>query len=270
MVELTTISRDYYERVVQGDSALDADYAADRLIRKFSKLRVPADGDRVLDVGSSTGVITDALRRRGLHPSGIDVVPEFVAYAQEHFPECEFQVGAAEDIPYPDETFDFISLSSVLEHVEDWRRTLRECARVLKTDGVLYLSTSNRLWPRQSEIKYFHGFGYLPGKLQRRIYQWAMDKHPELVSYTHLPAYHWLTWWQIAGALRTLGLDPHSWLQLVDEEDIPPRLQKRAKLIVAALRSPVPIWPCLPAANFVLARKLPGAVASSAATNGTP
>lgn len=39
------------------------------------------------------------------------------------------------DIQYPDETFDVIFCSHVLEHVPDDRKAMRECARVLKRDG---------------------------------------------------------------------------------------------------------------------------------------
>ncbi len=39
------------------------------------------------------------------------------------------------DIPYPDETFDVIYASHVLEHVPDDRRAMREIRRVLRTGG---------------------------------------------------------------------------------------------------------------------------------------
>jgi SAM-dependent methyltransferase len=74
-----------------------------------------------------------------------------------------------------------------LEHIRDWRQTIREAARILRPEGVLYLSTNNRLWPIQAEIRYLHGFGYLPASLQRRIYAWVMEHRPDMVGYTHLP-----------------------------------------------------------------------------------
>lgn len=251
----TTISQEYYDEVVNREAARDADYAADRILLKLSKLRAPQQGDAIVDVGCGTGVITAAFARRGLNAHGVDVVPEFVAVAKEKYPSIPFVVGRAEQLPFPDHAFDFANLSSLLEHVEDWKRTLREAARVLRPGGVLYLSTSNRLWPLQSEIGYLPGFGYLPGWLQRRIYAWAMRHWPKLVGYTHLPAYHWLTYWQLAGELRRLGFEPRSWLQLFDEADIPAGARKYRRLIMAVRRSPIPLYPFLPHANLIVARK---------------
>jgi ubiquinone/menaquinone biosynthesis C-methylase UbiE len=254
-IEPRTITREYYDVVVTRDLASNADYAADRLLLKFGKLRTPEPGDTVLDVGSSIGVVTDALRRRGLKPVGIEIVPEFVEFARQRFPEIEFLEGAAEDLPFADASFDYVNLSSLIEHVEDWRLTLSESVRVLKPGGVLYISTSNRLWPLQAEIKYFPGFPWLPGFLQRRIYTLAMRRWPDLVGHTHLPAYHWFTWWRLAGELRRLGTEPYSFLQLLSEEDIPVHRRHQTRLIMAVVRSPVPVFPFLPGANLILARK---------------
>lgn len=244
--------------VVARDLETDGDYAAERLFLKFSKLRVPQPGDAILDVGCSTGIITAGLERLGLEPVGIDVVPEFIDVARERFPSIEFLVGEAEALPFPDASFDFVSLSSLIEHAADWRVTIRESSRVLKPGGVLYLSTSNRLWPRQGEIRHFWGFSYLPSIVQRKIYALAMKHRPELVGYTHLPAYHWLTWWQLAGELRRAQLDPHSWLQLLSEDDVPRHRRHQKGLIMAVLRFPIPLFPLLAGANLIVARKVPG------------
>lgn len=42
---------------------------------------------------------------------------------------------------YEDESFDIIICNHVLEHIPDENKALSECARVLKKDGVMYLST---------------------------------------------------------------------------------------------------------------------------------
>lgn len=43
-------------------------------------------------------------------------------------------------IPYEDEMFDIIMCNHVLEHIEDEKKALREVARVLRRDGVLYFT----------------------------------------------------------------------------------------------------------------------------------
>jgi ubiquinone/menaquinone biosynthesis C-methylase UbiE len=251
----TTISQEYYNEVVEREAARDVEYAVDRILLKLGKLRTPEAGDSILDIGCGTGVITAELTRRGLNATGIDVVPEFIAVAEEKHPSISFTVGRAEELPFPDHSFDFANLSSLLEHVEDWRQTLREAARILRPGGVLYLSTNNRLWPIQAEIRYLHGFGFLPTALQRRIYAWVMQHRPDMVGYTHLPAYHWLTYWQVAKELRRSELEPYSWAQLMDESDVPASARKYTRVIMALKRSPVPVFPLLPHANLIVARK---------------
>lgn len=83
-----------------------------------------------------------------------------------------------------------------------------------------------------------------------------MERWPDLVGHTHLPAYHWFTWWQLARELRRLGTEPYSFLQLLDEEDIPVHRQHQKRLIMAVVRSRVPIFPLLPAANLIVARRV--------------
>ena len=61
------------------------------------------------------------------------------AFAREHQVEgiCEFTMGYAESIPYPDEQFDIAMMDDVLEHVADPERVLSECVRVLRPGGTL-------------------------------------------------------------------------------------------------------------------------------------
>lgn len=100
-------------------------------------------GQSIIDIGCGTGVITAEPAPRGLKATGVDVVPEFIAVTQGTHPSVLFTVGAAEQLLFPHQSFDFPNLSSLLGHV-DWRETLREAARVLAPGGVLYLSTNNR------------------------------------------------------------------------------------------------------------------------------
>lgn len=255
-VEPRTITPEYLDEVIGREQLSDPDAAVARMITKISKLRAPKEGETLLDIGSGPGTVTGAFARRGLKAVGLDVVPEFVEYSQATNPGVEFRVGRAEELPFADASFDFVVAESTLEHVDDWRRAVAEAARVTKPGGVLHMTTSNRLWPIQAEIRKFPFFSYLPNQAQRRIYEWAMREKPELVAYTHLPAYHWLTWWQLGGEMRKHGLDPYRWPELMDESDIPARAERYKPAIMALLRSPVPLYSFLPNANDVVARKL--------------
>jgi ubiquinone/menaquinone biosynthesis C-methylase UbiE len=254
------ITRAYLDEVVTREGAKNADYDAERVLVKLRRLREPQPGDTILDIGCGTGVVTAAYARAGLAPTGVDVVQEFVEVARGAHPEARYEQGAAESLPFGDASFDFVTLLSLLEHVVDWRKTLSEAARVLSPGGVLLLNTTNRLFPLQNEIRYMPGFPYLPSRLQRRIYAWAMEKHPSLVGHTHLPAYHWFTYRQLARELDGLGLEPHSWPRIMGEEGVPARFRRFAKPISWVLGGPVPVAIALPNGTTVVAMKRGGAV----------
>ena len=213
----------YFDEVTQRDAGMDAAAVVDTVFRRVSKLRPYKAGDRAVDIGCGTGVITSAVVALGLDASGVDVVPEFVEVARERVPDATFAAGPAEKLPFADEQFDYVILLSLLEHVEDWEQTLAEATRVLKPGGVMYLTTTNKYCPKQYEIRYLWGFGYLPGWTQRRIYAWAMEHKPSLVNYTHLPAYHWFSYGQLASHLRRRGLEPHHLFELLGEEEVAAR-----------------------------------------------
>jgi ubiquinone/menaquinone biosynthesis C-methylase UbiE len=266
----STISAEYFDLVVDRDRRLDAEYTARRSLLKIRKLREPKEGDTLLDIGCSTGAITAAFGRLGLKATGVDVVPEFIAVARKNHPSMEFLVSPAEDLPFTEETFDLVVLLSVLEHVQDWRRSLREATRVLKDEGVLLVSTTNRIQPFQQEIRYLFGFGYLPSFLQRRIYSLAMKHRPAWVGYTHLPAYNWFTYRQLTRELRRLDMRPHRWLELLEEADIPKTYRRHPRLIMAALRSPIPLQSFLPLGTTIVALKAsPRLLSSESARSST-
>ena len=250
------ISRDYYDLVVAREGETDVELTARRIALKIGKLRPLVPGEELLDVGCATGGITAAFNRFGLEATGVEVIPQFVDAARNTYPDTAFLTGAAEQLPVPDASFDFVTLTEVLEHVIDWRQTLREAARVLRSGGVLYISTTNRLWPIQHEIHYFPAFGYLPSFAQRQVYALAKRYRPELIGHTNLPALHWFTWRQLAHELRSIGLEPYNWLELMSEDDLPRRYHRHRRVIIAVVRRLNGLRAVLPPATTVVARKV--------------
>lgn len=70
-----------------------------------------------------------------------------------------------EQLPYADATFDVVTATEVIEHLEDFRRVVREIHRVLKPGGVCILSTPNIL-NLNSRLRFlWYGFWNLFGPL---------------------------------------------------------------------------------------------------------
>ena len=92
-------------------------------------------GKRFLDVGSGTGELTaEALRRRAA-VEGLDFAATMVAKASQRYPHVPFKEGDAEELPYPDASFDAVACSFGLLHMADPDRALREARRVLRSGG---------------------------------------------------------------------------------------------------------------------------------------
>jgi len=100
-------------------------------------------GMRLLDCGCGMGALTTSLAE-WLAPGeviGIDREPSQVEAARawaagKGVQNVRFEVGNVYDIPYPDASFDAVFSFTVLEHVREPIRAMREMRRILKPGGV--------------------------------------------------------------------------------------------------------------------------------------
>jgi len=103
-------------------------------------------GRRVLDVGCGYGGRTvfyaehcDAAEVHGVEPFEAMVERCRRFAAARGCANVHFEVARAEELPYPDESFDAVVSYDVLEHVDDPRVALREMGRVLRGGGSAWL-----------------------------------------------------------------------------------------------------------------------------------
>jgi 2-polyprenyl-3-methyl-5-hydroxy-6-metoxy-1,4-benzoquinol methylase len=105
-------------------------------------LRAPSPDDRLLDVGCGRGDFLDRMRRRGWAVEGLDVDSSALEQARAKH-GLKVHMGPIEDLRFPGESFDAITMNHVIEHVHDPVSLLRECLRVLKPGGRLAAVTPN-------------------------------------------------------------------------------------------------------------------------------
>ncbi|MFI1221657.1 MULTISPECIES: class I SAM-dependent methyltransferase [unclassified Streptomyces] len=99
----------------------------------------------VLDLGSGTGRVAEHLASSTRRVIAVDRSAGMLEYARESFPP-ERGVALRSDIrnlPVKDGTIDGIVCSGVLHHLPEWRRALREAARVLRPGGRLIVREPN-------------------------------------------------------------------------------------------------------------------------------
>ena len=96
-------------------------------------------GMRALDVGCGPGGLTHELAARlgEDHVAAIDPSPQFAAANRERHPGADVRDGAAEDLPFADDTFDVALSSLVIAFMRDADAGAREMARVTRPSGVV-------------------------------------------------------------------------------------------------------------------------------------
>ncbi len=91
---------------------------------------------RILEIGCSSGRLMLQLRQHGYqNVAGIDISEKAVKLCQDS--GLAATTMDAQRLDFPDNSFDVITASDVLEHLEDEKRALQEWRRVLKPGGVL-------------------------------------------------------------------------------------------------------------------------------------
>jgi ubiquinone/menaquinone biosynthesis C-methylase UbiE len=99
-------------------------------------------GARVLDAGCGDGVFTVFLNKEGFNAVGIDISQSGIENARRRYPGLRFEVASLENsLPFENETFDAVWCTEVLEHLFDVRAALAEINRILRSGGVLVLTT---------------------------------------------------------------------------------------------------------------------------------
>lgn len=108
----------------------------------FHVMHLPVrPGGRLLEVGCGSGENLKVLQDLGWIAEGVD----FDAEAVENVRNKGLRVrqGTLEEQNYPNENFDAITMSHLIEHVHDPEHLLRECRRILKKDGRVVIVTPN-------------------------------------------------------------------------------------------------------------------------------
>ncbi|MEK7481295.1 MAG: class I SAM-dependent methyltransferase [Patescibacteria group bacterium] len=117
-------------------------------------MRAVSPDAAVLEVGCSGGVLLHDLRARGFTQLvGIDISPQAVQCCRTRGLDG-VQQADARALPFPDETFDIVVASDILEHLPDADSAVAEWRRVLKPGGqlIVFVPAYQWLWSRHDEM----------------------------------------------------------------------------------------------------------------------
>lgn len=149
--------------------------AADRVVR----LAAIATDEAVLDVACGTGNAALCAAERGARVTGLDVTPELLDLARARAPELTWVEGDAQDLPFPDATFDVVLSVFGCMFAPDHRRTASEIRRVLRSDGRAVIAS----WtPNGDSARLLRLVGrHLPPPPGDPPVLWGDERHAELL-----------------------------------------------------------------------------------------
>ena len=96
-------------------------------------------GERVLDVGAGTGVSTVEMARDGAFAIGADLSVGMLRAGRRTRPDVPLVAGDALRLPFPDGSFDAVTISFALRNVVDVEAALAELGRVTRIGGRLVI-----------------------------------------------------------------------------------------------------------------------------------
>ncbi|MBD3163665.1 methyltransferase domain-containing protein [Candidatus Woesearchaeota archaeon] len=122
----------YYDEISKGYEELHKEEQLKKvgLIKSIIKIN---PGNKLLDVGCGTGLTTEPWNCRRY---GIDPASRLIARARQKH-RIEYKVAPAENIPYPDNYFDWVISITAIQNFEDIEKGLKEIRRVGKGRFVL-------------------------------------------------------------------------------------------------------------------------------------
>ncbi len=138
-------------------SIRERDAALNRLLDEQFKDKLPRS--RVLDIGCGRGALLDLFHQQGVPAEGlfgVDLLPDRIDKARERFPGFTFIDGNAENLEFPDRSFDFVTVFTVFSSILDGRmarNVARSIKRILAPDGAVVWYDMRYPNPWNSNVK---------------------------------------------------------------------------------------------------------------------
>ncbi len=118
--------------------------------RRLLKLAQPRAGQCALDVCCGTGDLAIGLSKAGLKVVGLDFTAEMLAVAVGRNGSVQFILGDAQQLPFPADSFDIVTIGYGLRNLAQWKTGLEEMHRVAKPGGRLLVldfgKPNNPVW----------------------------------------------------------------------------------------------------------------------------
>jgi SAM-dependent methyltransferase len=135
-------------------------------------------GADVLEIGTGTGGMLNALLQRGIRARGVEINSSLIAESRKWFGDLPVQPVTGVALPFADASFDLVLSFDVFEHIRDSDAHLREVSRVLRAGGRYLIQTPSKWpntvfetirWKSLTRWRDDHCALHTPGALRRRL-----------------------------------------------------------------------------------------------------
>ncbi|MET3559704.1 2-polyprenyl-6-hydroxyphenyl methylase/3-demethylubiquinone-9 3-methyltransferase [Bartonella japonica] len=111
---------------------------------------IPFENLKILDIGCGGGLLCEPMARLGAIVVGADAAQTNIEVAKIHAAQnglsIDYRATTAEALANEGEKFDIILNMEVIEHVSDVNLFIETTAKMLKPQGLMFVSTLNRTW----------------------------------------------------------------------------------------------------------------------------
>lgn len=207
-------SAEWYDELLQGEKDT---YQRRVILPNLLRRMDIRQGERVLDVACGQGFFTREFHKAGARVTGVDISKELVALARKHSPkEIVYHRGSADALGFlKDGSFDKAAVVLALQNMENVHGVLAECARVLRSNGELYIvmnhpafrvpKESSWGWDAENKVQYRRMDQYL-SESKEKIQMHPGDKPEEYTLTFHRPLQYYFKAFAKAGFAVT-GLE---------------------------------------------------------------
>ncbi len=139
-------------------------------------------GEIILDIGTGFGIYLSNLSPKSKLGIGIDIDKKNLIKAKEKKSgNTEMGLMSSEYLAFKSNALNSVIMIEVLEHLDDYKKSISEISRILKPGGKLIITAPNKLFPFETHGVRFgtkeigtKGFGfplvpYFPEKIRRKI-----------------------------------------------------------------------------------------------------
>lgn len=180
--------RNYFGNVFKIDSFLRARYD---LVISFLEKSGITPTSKVLEVGCGDGALSGLIFKSfGCELTGLDPSADGIQYCREMFAKFNyrgaFEISEGYSFQYGANSFDFVVLADVIEHLQHPELMLAEIQRVLKRGGKVIITTPIRTSEHPEDKMHVHEF--YPEELIKLCVKHFQE--PVDVVYSHPVAWH--------------------------------------------------------------------------------